>query len=212
MTAPTLSRIPSWLPERDSANPRMVRDHLDAVGLWHSVWRRTGLVVGVLVYLAAPMVFSDFQLSVLDYAGIAAVGAIGLNVLTGYTGQISLGHGFFLGAGAYDHHIPAAVWDLATRGEYYSAYTPYQAEASQGTLQTIFEWQTMIASLAGVEVAKVVHFFLMEAASRDPLPLDGEMQRVYWCPIEQAAARLTFETEQRVVNRARDHIAGGAAD
>ncbi|MGH1505860.1 MAG: branched-chain amino acid ABC transporter permease [Acidimicrobiales bacterium] len=101
MTAPTLSRIPSWLPERDSANPRMVRDHLDAVGLWHSVWRRTGLVVGVVVYLAAPMVFSDFQLSVLDYAGIAAVGAIGLNVLTGYTGQISLGHGFFLGAGAY---------------------------------------------------------------------------------------------------------------
>jgi branched-chain amino acid transport system permease protein len=93
--------VKARLRSRSSANPAMVRAFGDDLHIFSS--RQTRVVLAMLVVLAAlaPLRMSAFQSSVLVYAGIAAIGALGLNLLTGFTGQVSLGHAFFIGSGAY---------------------------------------------------------------------------------------------------------------
>jgi branched-chain amino acid transport system permease protein len=80
----------------------MTRRYADELRLFRTRWGKVGLALAIALWLLTPIfVLDEFWLSVLNYAGIAAIGAIGLNLLTGYTGQVSLGHAFFIGAGAY---------------------------------------------------------------------------------------------------------------
>lgn len=86
----------------------------------------------------------------------APMGEIGVERTLGALARRNVAAGdvpFFLGGGAYRHHVPASVDALVQRGEFLTSYTPYQPEISQGTLQTLFEFQTQVALLTGMEVA-----------------------------------------------------------
>jgi len=100
-----------------TANRTMVRHYGDDIRLFRTLHSRAALIGMVVVFLVLPLYMSDFQNTVVDYAGIAAIGALGLNLLIGFTGQISLGQAFFVGTGAYtaaylgsQHGLPIFVW------------------------------------------------------------------------------------------------------
>ena len=110
----------------------------------------------------------------------------------------------FIGGGDYDHYVPAAVTALVSRGEFYTAYTPYQPECSQGTLQALYEFQSAICALTGMEAANASLYdggtALYEAAmmairitGRRKIIMDGGVSPIYRKIVKTYTSNLHFE-------------------
>jgi len=104
----------------------------------------------------------------------------------------------FLGAGAYNHFVPSVVQHVAGRSEFYTAYTPYQPEVSQGTLQTIFEYQSMVCALTGMEAANASHYdgatSMAEAVIMALAVGRGKRRKVVIAPTVHSEYRATVRT------------------
>lgn len=104
----------------------------------------------------------------------------------------------FLGAGAYNHYVPAAVDAIIRRGEFLTAYTPYQPELSQGTLQAIFEYQSNVAALTGMEVCNASHYdgatAVAEAVNMAYANFRGKRARIILSPALNPQYRQTVRT------------------
>jgi glycine dehydrogenase subunit 1 len=104
----------------------------------------------------------------------------------------------FLGAGAYNHYVPAAVDAIIRRGEFLTAYTPYQPELSQGTLQAIFEYQSNVAALTGMEVCNASHYdgatAVAEAVNMAYANFRGKRSKIILSPAINPQYRQTVRT------------------
>ena len=116
----------------------------------------------------------------------------------------------FIGGGYYDHYIPSAVPSLTSRGEFYTAYTPYQPECSQGTLQALFEYQSSMCALTGMEVSNASLYdggtALYEAmmmairiTGRNKVIMDGGVSPIYRKILKTYTHRLSYEFKETPV-------------
>lgn len=116
----------------------------------------------------------------------------------------------FLGAGYYDHYVPAAVSALASRAEFYTAYTPYQPECSQGTLQALFEYQSMICALTGMDISNASLYdggtalyeammMALRISGRKKIIMDGGVSPIYRTIIRSYTSNLDIEFEETPV-------------
>jgi glycine dehydrogenase subunit 1 len=125
-------------------------------------------------------------------------------VLAELAGKNSIDLTLFLGGGFYDHFIPAAVYSIISRSEFYTAYTPYQPEVSQGTLQAIYEYQSMICRLTGMEVSNASLYdggtaiyeammMALRVTGRNKVIIDDSVNPIYRVMIESYTRNLKIE-------------------
>jgi glycine dehydrogenase subunit 1 len=129
------------------------------------------------------------------------------NVLAELAGKNSIDLTLFLGGGFYDHFIPAAVYSIISRSEFYTAYTPYQPEVSQGTLQAIYEYQSMICRLTDMEVSNASLYdggtamyeammMALRITGRNKVIIDTSVNPIYRVMIESYTKNLKIELVQ----------------
>jgi glycine dehydrogenase subunit 1 len=171
-----------YIPHTDADRESMLR----AIGL-ESMEELFGCIPGTYLFpeLDLPSETTEME-AMAELAGIADANETTRDLIS------------FLGAGAYNHYIPAAVDSILRRGEFYTAYTPYQPEISQGTLQAIFEYQSLIASLTGMDVSNASHYdgatAVAEAVSMAYHNFRGKRTRIVFSPALNPQYRQTVRT------------------